>query len=790
MKIVRSARSGTASRVTRVVTAGTTALLLAFAGANPAQASRPKASNGKACTVLGTNGNDHLIGTHGYDVICGLGGNDVITGGGGKDVLDGGAGDDQITGGTGTDTVFAGDGQDTVAGGGGNDQIRGGEGTDTLNGGGGADVVDGGPGDDTVGGGTPQDETDPANAADRLVGGEGADTLTGGPGADVIKGGDGNDDVDGGDGNDVAGGDSGDDTVAGGDGNDRLDGGADTDTLDGGAGSDGVNGGAGDDEMIGGAGDDTVNGGAGTDHAAGGDGSDRLNGGPGVDTMEGGAGNDQVSGGAGNDVITGGDGDDTLIGGDGDDTIGGGDGSDRIEGGGGSDDLDGGGGNDDMDGGLGDDKMDGGAGDDAVEGGPGVNVCVNDPDDAGGDRCTDKGSPRLDTASLTWSIEPSVSNAENVTVRLRGRLTDDRSGVVNTGIYFRSPEDWGPSLYLSSWYGGLAGGELHDGIFEYTGTLPALAVPGEWTIDSISLSDRVHRTSNYYRQEDGTFRVDTSVEGDDEQPVNVEVPPLVVTGETYDREHPVPNGAEAVWMTATTQDNSELREVKLRVPVTDDLSGVAYAAVVLRSTDPEGPTIWLSHAEKVEGDDTDGVWEVGGALPAYLPTGEWRVENIYATDRTGRYIYATPSEGGEWIEPLTITGSASDALSPTIDVSWGEYVGLTEADNSADREVRLKIRAADDVSGVQYISADYCTAGARTWMSSQGEGVDGVWELVGTLPATTTPGDWRLCSVTVTDRAGRSRQYQISADGSYSIDGVPQDGTVGIPTFLLKPVGS
>ena len=30
----------------------------------------------KACTVIGTHGNDRIFGTHGYDVICGLGGDD------------------------------------------------------------------------------------------------------------------------------------------------------------------------------------------------------------------------------------------------------------------------------------------------------------------------------------------------------------------------------------------------------------------------------------------------------------------------------------------------------------------------------------------------------------------------------------------------------------------------------------------------------------------------------------------------------------------------------------------
>ncbi|MEV6305573.1 calcium-binding protein [Actinoplanes sp. NPDC051861] len=759
----------------RTVAVGTTVLLVLFAGTGPARAGGPKAKNGKACTVLGTNGNDHLIGTHGYEVICGLGGNDVITGGGGKDVLDGGAGDDQITGGTGRDTVFGEDGTDTVSGGGGNDQIRGGDGNDTLDGGGGTDVVDGGTGDDTLGGGAPEVETDPADAGDRVVGGDGDDTVSGGPGADIVSGGNGVDTLDGGDGNDVAGGDSGDDTLDGGGGNDRLDGGEDTDTLSGGAGSDGVNGGAGDDELAGGDGDDTVNGGAGADHAAGGDGSDKLDGGRGDDRLEGGGGNDEVSGGAGNDAVAGGDGNDTLVGGDGNDA------------------MDGGGGNDAMDGGVGDDEMDGGAGDDVVEGGPGVNICVNDPDDAGGDRCTDKESPLLDTTSLTWAIEPAVNNAENVTVKVRARVTDDRSGLVNTFIYFRSPEQWGPSLFVSSWSGGLVSGQLHDGVFEYTGVLPAMSVTGEWTVDSIYLEDRVHRTSQYFFETDGTYRLSTSVETDEEPPGSISLPPLVVGGDTYDAAYPVVYGADATWVTATEQDNSEIREVKLRVRATDELTGVVSLAGVMRPVDdPNGPVVWLSSPQLLEGgDDHDGVWELIGSLPAFLPTGQWRVESYNVVDRSGRSRWYTQEEGGGWIGNLTVTGAASDAHPPTLDVSWGEYSGLTEADNSVDREVRLRVRASDDVSGVRYLSGDFCTAGARTGVSTYESPVsEGVWELTGVLPATTTPGDWRLCSVTVVDRAGRQRSYQLNADDTYSMDGVPMDGTVSIPKFVLRPVGA
>jgi Ca2+-binding RTX toxin-like protein len=148
--------------------------------------------NGKAATIVGTNGSDTLTGTSGNDVIVGLGGNDTISGVGGND---------------------------TICGGGGNDTLDGGDGNDTLDGGAGADGLSGGTGTDTatyatrIGGvavsldnvandGSSADG--PAGARDNvmadvenLTGGAGNDTLTGDSakntldgrkGADVLSG--------------------------------------------------------------------------------------------------------------------------------------------------------------------------------------------------------------------------------------------------------------------------------------------------------------------------------------------------------------------------------------------------------------------------------------------------------------------------------------------------------------------------------------------------------------------------------------------------------------------------
>ena len=117
--------------------------------------------NGRAATIVGTQGDNVLTGTSGVDVIIGLGGNDSISGLDGADVLCGGSGNDRVFGGRGNDQLFGengndilegGDNNDTVQGGSGNDIMRGEKGDDRLSDILGNDNFSGGPGTDWCGG--------------------------------------------------------------------------------------------------------------------------------------------------------------------------------------------------------------------------------------------------------------------------------------------------------------------------------------------------------------------------------------------------------------------------------------------------------------------------------------------------------------------------------------------------------------------------------------------------------------------------------------------------------------
>jgi Ca2+-binding RTX toxin-like protein len=97
--------------------------------------------DGRAATIVGTDGKDFIIGTDGADVIVSLGG---------KDIVFGLKGDDVICLGAGNDIAFGGKGNDSIFGEGGKDKLFGEKGDDFLDGGPDRDHCFGGRGSDTT----------------------------------------------------------------------------------------------------------------------------------------------------------------------------------------------------------------------------------------------------------------------------------------------------------------------------------------------------------------------------------------------------------------------------------------------------------------------------------------------------------------------------------------------------------------------------------------------------------------------------------------------------------------
>ena len=583
------------------------------------------------------------------------------------------------------------------------------------------------------------------------------------------------------------------DVVCGLGGNDTIIGGSGADVLDGGAGNDVLVGGAGADVLLGGSGADTVSyddhsdtvtvdlDGQADDGSAGE--GDRVA--VDVENVVGGPGRDSLTGSAGPDTLRGGGGDDTLRGGGGNDQVHGQGGNDRVHGEDGNDQISGQDGDDALDGGAGDDVVDGGAGRDDLEGGSGLNTCIADAQDGQVvDKCTDTRNPHADMTSLGWVADPAVDNSANRTVKLRLSAGDDRSGLTYVWVKLRGPGAAAQTLTLGFGSSRLLSGTTTNGTWELTGVLPALSAVGAWTVSEVYVQDRVSRYTRYTVKPDGSYT--GSAYG---YAGVIGLAPLVVTG-VADQDAPVADLAAAVWTGATTLDNAADRMVTLRLPVTDDLSGVAAITASLNATGTsDGLTLRLASARLVSGTAVSGVWEVTGAVPAFTPAGDWQVSALSLTDRVGHVRTVRP--GADAATTLLRISGVSDLQAPTADLSSAEYVGSTTADNAADRKVTMRMRLGDDVSGVASVFFDYRTVGAQSRLDPVGPpDANGVWTLAGTLRATTTPGQWRVVGVYITDRVGRQRIYDVGADGRYTSRDGSLSGTATLPAFTLTPCGS
>ncbi len=467
--------------------------------------------------------------------------------------------------------------------------------------------------------------------------------------------------------------------------------------------------------VVGTSGNDRLSGTSRNDVICGLGGNDVIAGGAGNDIIDGGNGNDTITAGTGNDIVGGGDGRDAVQAGAGNDTISGGPGNDRIDPGTGNDTATGDHGNDWIDGGWGNDWIDGGNGADDVEGGTGVNTCRRDAADVSpSTSCTDLEAPVLHVHTAQLAGITSYEFDTTKTVRVRMRLTDDRAGIRAAWIRIAVAAAQTPiRLQLSR----LVSGTANDGVWEFYAEIPRWGPIGEYRILDAGVEDwAMHRTT---------------VAG------SADFPTFTVTG-AHDKEPPAFGRASLQWLNPTTFDNTVDQPLRLQVRITDDAAGILEAGAIVVASDGRQET--LRDSRLLSGTTRDGMWEISGKIPAYLPPGEWRLNTVWARDRSRRERDISAYD--LTIAPLVVTGDTFDTDDPAAVISSIRWLTPTRQPNARSQYPHLSIRLTDDLAGIDRCLVnlattanpdDLYTIGGAELVS--GSTTDGTWNIHGAIPA-------------------------------------------------------
>jgi len=320
----------------------------------------------------------------------------------------------------------------------------------------------------------------------------------------------------------------------------------------------------------------TIRSGSGNDIICGSVGPDRIVAGDGNDTVIAGNGDDVVDAGNGNDNVDAGIGRDNVVGGAGDDVLSAGSGNDRVTGDAGNDRITGSDGSDTLIGGSGNDALNGGSSPDVIDPGAGSNTCGSDTSDSV------RGSCVIDVTGPVISniVAPNVVTA-GTTATFTWRVRD-ASGLDNTNMRFGGYSGW-----ITSWCGFVTvaervSGTASDGTYRATCDIPANAVNGSYTV-FLMASDSFGNNSGW----DASTQFDFSV-----------------TDGSADASPP-----EARDLSARVDGGSVIVSWRAIDPsgVAGQSAWLAYNVYSFASV--EGPYFVYNAAVRVEGDNTDGVYQ-------------------------------------------------------------------------------------------------------------------------------------------------------------------------------------
>jgi hypothetical protein len=254
-------------------------------------------------------------------------------------------------------------------------------------------------------------------------------------------------------------------------------------------------------------------------------------------------------------------------------------------------------------------------------------------------------------------------NGQSAELLVRFRVTDAQAGVNHWDLVWEPLSGTGR---LSAFGGSRnrVSGNDQDGVYETMVKLPAYSAAGPWNLTTITLTDLAGNTANLGSAEIGLLGLQR---------------PLEVTNPQVDNAGPQLAGME--FLPPAVDVSFSPATIKLRMRITDNLSGVGSGNFILRSPVQNQYAVGsLMSATPVSGTAQDGIYEVEATIPRYAENGIWRLAYAYVWDAAGNGTYLDPTslEASGHDRPLWVGRATIDLAADTDGDGYSNGLELAE----------------------------------------------------------------------------------------------------------------
>ena len=204
--------------------------------------------------------------------------------------------------------------------------------------------------------------------------------------------------------------------------------------------------------------------------------------------------------------------------------------------------------------------------------------------------------------------------------------------------------------------------------------------------------------------------------------------------------------------------------VTVKAQVTDDLSGVKYAAANFRSPSRnQGSTC---SGNLISGTDLNGTWQCEMTIPAFSEAGTWTVLGVEVIDSGGNTKSYNTSDLQALGFPIQLeVTSNQDVTAPVL--TGFTFSPVTVNTTTSPAAVMVTAQVTDDLSGVMYAGTNFQSpsrnqASACSGSLISGTDLNGTWQCEMTIPAFSEAGTWTVLGVEVIDSGGNTKSYNTS----------------------------